>query len=49
VLAEGCIGKPLVFHADNGSPHKGSTLRATLAAMGIEPAYSRPRVSDDNA
>ncbi len=49
VLAEGCIDKPLVLHADNGSPQKGSTLRATLAALGIEASYSRPRVSDDNA
>jgi putative transposase len=49
VLAEECIGKPLVLHADNGSPQKGSTLRATLEALGIEPSYSRPRVSDDNA
>lgn len=48
VLAEGCVGKPLVLHADNGSPQKGSTLRATLEALGIEPSYSRPRVSDDN-
>jgi transposase InsO family protein len=49
VLAEGCIGQPLVLHADNGSPQKGSTLRVTLEALGIEPSYSRPRVSDDNA
>lgn len=48
VLAEQCVGQPLVLHADNGSPQKGSTLRATLAALGIEPSYSRPRVSDDN-
>jgi putative transposase len=49
MLAEGCIGKTLVLHADNGSPQKGSTLRATLEALGIEPSYSRPRGSDDNA
>jgi transposase InsO family protein len=49
VLAEGCIDKPLVLHADNGGPQKGSALRATLEALGIEPSYSRPRVSDDNA
>ncbi len=42
VLAEGCAGKPLVLHADNGSPQKGSTLLATLAALGIEPSYSQP-------
>lgn len=49
VLAEGCIDQPLVLHADNGGPQRGSTLRATLEALGIEPSYSRPRVSDDNA
>jgi len=48
VLAEGGIGRPLVLHADNGSPQKGSTLLATLQALGIAPSYSRPRVSDDN-
>jgi transposase InsO family protein len=48
VLAEQCVGQPLVLHADNGSPQKGSTLRATLEALGIAPSYSRPRVSDDN-
>jgi transposase InsO family protein len=48
VLAEGCIDKPLVLHADNGSPQKGSALRATLEALGVLPSYSRPRVSDDN-
>jgi transposase InsO family protein len=49
VLAEGCVGKTVVLHADNGSPQKGSTLRATLEALGVTPSYSRPRVSDDNA
>jgi len=32
----------------NGSAQKGSTLLATLQALGISPSYSRPRVSDDN-
>jgi putative transposase len=49
VLAAGCLGRPLVLHADNGSPQKGSTLLATLERLGITPSYSRPRVSDDNA
>jgi transposase InsO family protein len=49
VLAEGCVDKPLVLHADNGSPQKGSALRTTLEALGVLPSYSRPRVSDDNA
>ena len=48
VLAEGCVLKPLVLHSDNGSPQKGSTLRAKLDALGITPSFSRPRVSNDN-
>lgn len=48
VLAEGCINSPLVLHADNGSPMKGATLRATLESLGVTPSYSRPRVSNDN-
>ena len=48
VLSEKCIGKPLVLHSDNGSPMKGSTLQETLYRLGIEPSYSRPRVSNDN-
>jgi transposase InsO family protein len=38
----------LVFHADNGSPMKGSTLLATLQQLGVVPSFSRPRVRDDN-
>ena len=49
VLAEGCIDQPLVLHADNGGAQKGSTLLATLQALGINPSYSRARVSNDNA
>jgi len=49
VLAEGTLSRPLILHADNGSPQKGSTLLATLQHLGITPSYSRPRVSDDNA
>lgn len=48
LLAEGSRGTPLVLHADNGSPMKGATLRATLERLGVEPSYSRPRVSNDN-
>lgn len=48
VLSENCIGKPLILHSDNGSPMKGSTLKETLKNLGIEPSYSRPRVSNDN-
>lgn len=49
VLAEQCATKPLILHADNGSPMKGATLRVTMQHLGIEPSYSRPRVSNDNA
>jgi putative transposase len=39
----------VVLHADNGSPMKGSTMLATLHALGITASFSRPSVSDDNA
>jgi len=38
----------LVIHSDNGSPMKGSTLRAKLTDLCIAPSFSRPRVSNDN-
>ena len=38
----------LVLHSDNGSPMKGSTLRAKLIDLEIAPSFSRPRVSNDN-
>lgn len=54
LLARGCLreqtaGRPLVLHSDNGSVMKGSNLLMTLRDLGIEPSYSRPRVSNDNA
>jgi len=49
VLREGIHQTPRVLHADNGSPMKGAMLRVTLQQLGIEPSYSRPRVSNDNA
>jgi len=49
VLREQCAHQPLVLHADNGSPMKGSALRVTLERLGITPSHSRPRVSNDNA
>jgi len=49
VMAESCLGTPEIVHADNGSPQKSSTLRAMLQQLGIEPSYSRPRTSNDNA
>lgn len=47
-LAQGIGGKPLVLHADNGSPMKAATFKATLEKLGIQSSYSRPRVSNDN-
>ena len=49
VLREQLLHRPLILHADNGSPMKGSTLHATLERLGVTPSHSRPRVSDDNA
>ena len=49
VLREQLLHRPLILHADNGSPMKGSTLHVTLERLGITPSHSRPRVSDDNA
>ena len=48
VLAEGCQMRPLVLHADNGSPMKGATMKVTMEKLGITASYSRPRVSNDN-
>jgi transposase InsO family protein len=48
IVADGRLFQPLVLHADNGSPMKGATLRATLERLGIVASYSRPRVSNDN-
>jgi transposase InsO family protein len=50
-LAEGLHAKPVrpVLHGDNGATLKATTVLAMLHWLGIEPSYSRPRVSDDNA
>lgn len=45
---EGIDDVELVLHADNGSPMKGATLKATMERLGVIPSFSRPRVSDDN-
>jgi putative transposase len=50
-LAEGvhaAAARP-VLHGDNGATLKATTVLAMLNWLGIEPSYSRPRVSDDNA
>jgi len=49
VIAENCAQTLTCLHADNGAIQKSSTLRATLEWLGVEPSYSRPRVSNDNA
>ena len=54
LLARGCLreqtaGRPLVLHSDNGSAMKGATMLAAMQALGVQPSYSRPRVSNDNA
>jgi transposase InsO family protein len=50
-LAEGVQAMPVrpVLHGDNGATLKATTVLAMLHWLGIEPSYSRPRVSDDNA
>jgi putative transposase len=49
-LAEDVHAMPVrpVLHGDNGATLKGTTVLAMLYWLGIEPSYSRPRVSDDN-
>jgi putative transposase len=50
-LAEGvhAMSARPVLHGDNGATLKATTVLAMLHWLGIEPSYSRPRVSDDNA
>ena len=48
VRAEQCLTSPLVLHADNGSPMKGATMKATMEQLGVIASFSRPRVSNDN-
>ena len=50
-LAEGiaALGSKPVLHGDNGSTLKATTVLAMLNWLGVQPSYSRPRVSDDNA
>ena len=38
-----------MLHGDNGSTLKATTVLAMLNWLGVQPSYSRPRVSDDNA
>jgi putative transposase len=47
-LAEGIHAATAKPVRDNGSTLKATTMLAMLNWLGIEPSYSRPRVSDDN-
>ena len=54
LLEKGCLrectaGRPLVLHSDNGHIMRGALLRESMVALGVEPSFSRPRVSNDNA
>lgn len=49
VLAEQCIGLLEVLHNDRGPIQRAATLRVKLGELGVEPSFSRPRVSNDNA
>lgn len=48
-LRESAQGRPLALHSDNGSVMKDATLLACMLNLGVEPSYSWPRVSNDNA
>jgi len=48
VWSEGCLIRPVILHADNGSPMKGATMKVTMERLGVIPSFSRPRVSNDN-
>lgn len=54
LLARGCLreqttGHPLVLHSDNGTAMRGATMLTMMYQLGVEPSFSRPRVSNDNA
>jgi putative transposase len=49
MLAKKIVGQPLVLHADNGSLFKGASLLEKLRDLQIQPSFSRPSVSNDNA
>jgi transposase InsO family protein len=47
-IKEGIKKDQLVLHSDNGGAMKGTTILATLQALGVAASFSRPRVSNDN-
>jgi putative transposase len=48
VEAEGVHPGELTCHSDRGTPMIAKSTALLYADLGIEPSYSRPRVSDDN-
>lgn len=46
---EGIQPQDLTLHNDRGSPMTSKTVSQLLVDLGVEPSFSRPRVSDDNA
>lgn len=50
-LAEGIAANDRrpILHGDNGATLKGTTVLAMMHWLGVQPSYSRPRVSNDNA
>ena len=48
-LKHGVKKGELNFHSDNGSPMKCATMLATLEWLGVNPTFSRPAISNDNA
>ncbi len=46
---EGIQPQDLILHNDRGSPMTSKTVSQLLVDLGVEPSFSRPRVSDDNA
>lgn len=48
VLAEASPHRLRILHAENGSPMRGVTFRATLERLSTVASYGRPRVSNDN-
>jgi len=45
---EGMEADTATLHSDNGAAMRGSTMLATMQALGIVKSFSRPGVSDDN-
>lgn len=46
---EGIEPQILTLHSDRGSPMTSKTVSQMLVDLGVDPSFSRPRVSDDNA